>query len=145
MTGDLNRFYFAYGSNMSPVQMSLRCPGAVASGIALLKEYRFVINSRGVATIAPDSEESVRGVLWSISEQHEKTLDGYEGVASGHYYKKHVSVITNDGNSREALAYIDPVSESGSPREGYLDIILTGATHFELPESYVSELKKWEG
>ena len=39
-------FYFAYGSNMDPVQMEERCPGAVALGAAHLPGWRLTFTRR---------------------------------------------------------------------------------------------------
>jgi cation transport regulator ChaC len=140
---EAGRAYFAYGSNMNPGQMAERCPGAVPLGIAELDGYRFVINTRGVATIVPEKRGGVVGVLWAVSEEHERTLDGYEGVASCLYFRDLVNVRTAQGEEIEALVYIAADSGEGSPREGYLERILAGAAHFGLPGEYVEELGKW--
>lgn len=145
MTGKPECTYFAYGSNMDPSQMEFRCPGASPIGIGILKDFRFLINSRGVATIARDEGKSVYGVLWSIGEEHERTLDKYEGVKSNIYYRDFVSVETSPGGNQEALVYIDPVTDPGPPKDGYLEKILTGARHFNLPEKYIEDLSLWAG
>ena len=49
----MTRCYFAYGSNMDADQMGRRCSAAAIIGTASLEGYRFIINSRGVATVAP--------------------------------------------------------------------------------------------
>lgn len=135
--------YFAYGSNMDPRQMEFRCPGAIPVGTAVLDNFRFVINSQGVATIEEDEACKVCGVVWDISVEHESTLDGYEGVWKGMYYKTTVPVLTPGGEKIEALVYINPLVETGPPREGYLEKIVYGAGHFRLPEEYIEELRSW--
>lgn len=130
---------------MSPDQMEFRCPDAVPMGIGTLDGYRFIINNRGVASITPEEGTTVYGVLWSISEEHEKTLDVYEGVDTGFYCKENVSIQTGPDNLIEALVYIASESKPGSPREGYLEKILFGARHFELPKDIISELESWSG
>ncbi|KAK6208054.1 AIG2 family protein [Colletotrichum tabaci] len=45
------RLYFAYGSNLSPTQMALRCPSSVPVGLAHLPDYTFIINSRHYANV----------------------------------------------------------------------------------------------
>jgi len=49
------RFYFAYGSNINQEQMAFRCNDALPVAIAYVRNFRFVINSMGVATIIPVS------------------------------------------------------------------------------------------
>jgi hypothetical protein len=45
--------YFAFGSNLWQQQMSLRCPSSPLIGIGRLRGYRWHINARGYANIAP--------------------------------------------------------------------------------------------
>jgi len=136
--------YFAYGSNMSPVQMmEERCPGAEPIGIGVLRDYRFVINTNGVATIVPAEGSSAIGILWSITDVHESTLDRYEGIRDGFYRRHFMKIEKQGGEETKALVYIAAESESGIPREGYLEKIIYGAEHFGLPEDYIEELRSW--
>lgn len=144
MVEELSIYYFAYGSNMDPKQMQEeRCPGSEYAGICTLKGYKFLINANGVATIVPDYEKIVHGVLWHINSAHKKTLDFYEGIAENHYYEKTISVQAESLESVSAIAYIANESRPGEPREGYLEKILRGAEHFSLPEQYREELLSW--
>ena len=43
--GSANIIYFAYGSNMCPQQMAVRCPGGRAFGQAELRDWQFLINT----------------------------------------------------------------------------------------------------
>lgn len=99
--------YFAFGSNLSSSQMSARCPGSAAVGLAFLPDYDFIINERGFANVVPSTTSSatttttatttattppttegddyrrggVYGVLYRLSSPAEKKrLDRYEGV-----------------------------------------------------------------
>ena len=69
--------YFAYGSNLNPRRMELRCPGAVALGYAVLPYYRLA--ERLYADIDMDTESEVHGVLYLITPAHLAMLDSYEG------------------------------------------------------------------
>lgn len=64
-------------------QMEFRCPNAEVIGNVVVKDHRLAFrgNSRGngVASILPEQGEQVSGVLWSITEKCEKSLDYYEG------------------------------------------------------------------
>ncbi|KAL2824753.1 hypothetical protein BDW59DRAFT_147018 [Aspergillus cavernicola] len=101
--------YFAYGSNLSPTQMHLRCthnPSFSAHPVALaaLDNWRWLICEFGYANVLPPAglrvgnqisagaaavPESVSGeipgggvfgVLYEMSQADERVLDGYEGV-----------------------------------------------------------------
>jgi cation transport regulator ChaC len=138
-----NRYYFAYGSNMDKGQMSQRCPEAVFVGIAKLSGYRFVINTRGVATIVPEVSSEVYGILWNITKVEEQALDSYEGVKWGTYKKMVVSVKMASGMSVQAMSYVASNSIPGSPRVNYMEKIIAAGEQHGLPEKYVRELRSW--
>ena len=133
------RLYFAYGSNMDPAQMLVRCPGAVRVERGFVRHRRFVINRRGVATLACERNTGVWGGVWSITARDEAMLDRFEGFPN-RYGKERISVTFGDGGSCKALAYIDPVTDEGLPREGYLPRILRGARSFRLPKDYIASI-----
>lgn len=137
----MDRLYFAYGSNMNPAQMRFRCPSSKAVARATLKGYRFAINSRGVATIVESEKSSVNGVLWKISRLDEEVLDCFEGVRSGAYVKRRIT-LSLGGKRRDALVYVGSDSERGLPRAGYLERIIRGAEYFKLGREYISQLER---
>ena len=135
--GSANIIYFAYGSNMCPQQMAVRCPGGRAFGQAELRDWQFLINTRTYATV----KASTHGVLWSLTPANITALDVYEAVADGMYNK--ISLIVQIvGEQVEALVYIDPVCEPGQPGSDYLQTILDGAAHFGLPPDYIASLAR---
>jgi gamma-glutamylcyclotransferase (GGCT)/AIG2-like uncharacterized protein YtfP len=137
--------YFAYGSNMLGRQMARRCPGAKPVGTALLRGWRFLINSRGVASIVADNESTVQGVVWELTDDHLRALDGYEGVPDW-YQRLAVEVELPERGEVACVTYIDK-SEGGdvpgSPRAGYLEKIVEGAENFGLPPNYISFLRSF--
>lgn len=140
---DAHRLYFAYGSNMDAAQMAARCGGHELVAPAVLPGCRFVINSRGVATVVPREGSVVHGIVWSISRQDEASLDRYEGVKDGFYRKERIEVLLPDGDRAEVLVYIAAEKEEGRPRNGYLAGILRAAERNGLPDGYIEELKQW--
>ena len=140
-----NRTYFAYGSNMDEAQMAERCPGARLLGPARFPGHRFGINSRGVATVFRDATAGVHGLLWAISEEDERALDGFEGVAAGRYRKERAAFERPGAEPVDALIYIAPDRVPGPPRAGYLEKILRAAERNEFPAEYVEDLRGWMG
>ncbi len=134
------RLYFAYGSNMSEAQMVLRCPDSSAVGIARLSDYRFLINERGVASIAECDGRVVCGLVWEISESDERNLDHYEGVAKGLYCKSVVSVAVQEGHTVDVLVYVATSSKEGKPRTGYMEKIIRAAAGLGFPSQNLEEL-----
>lgn len=123
--------YFAYGSNLCVTQMAQRCPGAINPRPARLDGHDWLINQRGVATVEPLDGYQVHGVLWHVTDHDLAALDSAEGVP-GPYRRDRLTVHTVDGPA-PAWVYIDHRVDPGPPRPGYLERILAGATHHDLP------------
>ena len=103
------RFYLAYGSNCNLSQMEYRCPNATVVGPVTLRNYRLTFNGRyrsgGVANIRRRNGAEVKGLLWEITPDCERSLDRYEGYP--HLYeKKNVTVETEDGQRIKAMVYV---------------------------------------
>jgi len=135
--------YFAYGSNMDLVQMSNRCERAATVSTAELPSHRFIINSRGVATVVPDRASTVRGLLWRLSEEDQRSLDRHEGVVQGIYRKAFMKVNVSSGRKVRALVYVATDSTPGEARPGYMEKIVSAAEECGLPQTYIDQLKPW--
>ncbi len=143
------RCYFAYGSNMDVEQMRVRCPASQVIGTARLDGYRFRINRRGVATVVAEAGAVVWGVIWDLTREDERTLDGYEGVPSGLYSKEEIRVdalrCLDLSDGIRALTYVAADSRSGVARAGYVERVIEAALHHGLPQEYAEELCRWTG
>lgn len=138
-----NRRYFAYGSNMDIEQMADRCPDAILIGKAELAGYKFILNSRGVATIVPSKEYCVHGVVWSISKKDENSLDKHEGIRYGTYIKETIS-IPFEGVALEMIVYIAKDSSTGcAVKPGYMKKVYNAAQKHGLDPIYIEELNNW--
>ncbi len=135
--------YFAYGSNMDLAQMSNRCERAATVSTAELPFHRFIINSRGVATVVPDPASTVQGLLWRITEADERSLDHHEGVTQGLYQKTFLKVTLPSGKNIRALFYVATDSTPGEPRPGYMEKVVSAAQECGLPDSYIDQLRPW--
>lgn len=127
--------YFAYGSNTDLEQMDFRCPDAQALETVRLEGYRLAFRSnggnRGVATILPDPDSHVDGVLWEISPEDERNLNFYEGFPRL-YGKRTLTVVNRLGKEVEAMAYVmnAPYKDRPAvPSASYLRGILRGCQH----------------
>ena len=128
------RLYFAYGSNLRDAQMRERCPQSRKIGRAVLADYRWIITTRGYASVVASPGDTVEGVLFEIPPGDEKTLDG--GSGEGSYFKTKLPV-TCEGREVIALVYIDPVTEGGKPKEEYVGRINAGLADAGLARDYV--------
>jgi cation transport regulator ChaC len=145
-------FYFAYGSNMNLPRKEGRTGTVREARRARLHGYRFAFNKRsygreqGVyANIVPDTDGVVSGVVYRCTAEVLDELDRYEGVAEGHYERLQVEVMTDDGETVTAVAYIagkNQVCKEGRPARDYLRLILEGARANRLPPDYVARLEE---
>jgi phage replication-related protein YjqB (UPF0714/DUF867 family) len=134
--------YFAYGSNLCMQQMARRCPGAVNPRPALLADHDWLINQRGVATVEPFDGSEVHGVVWQVTDHDLATLDSAEGVPVR--YRRDRLVVHTDQGPAEAWVYIDHRVDPGPPRPGYLERIVDGAVHHDLPFRWIEFLRRWD-
>lgn len=139
------KYYFAYGSNMLREQMDHRCPQADSVCRGILRGWKFAINERGVATLRKNEDGLVHGVIYEVTSLCVQYLDIYEGVRSGAYGKFYLPVeVFRSDMLVTCLTYIDPSILNGAPRTGYLEKVVEGARDFQLPQSYINQLKKWK-
>jgi hypothetical protein len=134
--------HFAYGSNMSRALMSGRCSGADALGTATLFGWRFVINPEGFGSIAPRPGGRVHGVLWRLTTRDLAAVNAYEGVDSGLYRRRRLLVRRGE-QAASALVYIARRQGEGTPRPGYIGLVLEAARDWKLPEHYIRSLARW--
>lgn len=131
------RLYFAYGSNLSPTQMALRCPSSIPVGLAHLPGYTFIINARRYANVVPNAaggapgettapiavsasadnpapdptHPGVYGVLYTLPPQDEAVLDRCEGVPHA-YQKKEIAVDVVSTPGRQDCGATSPSPDS---------------------------------
>lgn len=146
-------FIFAYGSNMLLQKLKVNVPSARKVANACLREYRFAFNktskkdgsAKGNIIPTGNSEDTVWGVLFDIQNRDKQALDREEGLGYG-YNEIAVSIATIDNKIVHALAYIaddSAIQDILLHFDWYRDMVVIGAAHNELPESYIDELKKF--
>lgn len=135
--------YFAYGSNINLDQMAYRCPDAQVVGPVILENYELLFRRGGFATIAPKEGEKVHGLLWSITQSCEQSLDRYEGWPR-FYDKQTVTVRDSEGRSLSVMVYImdDRFQEPRLPTADYYIGILKGYRQNGLPVTALN--KAWD-
>ena len=138
-----NTLYFAYGSNINLDQMEYRCPDATVVGPVVLENYELLFRRNGFATIAPKEGEQVQGLLWSITQPCERSLDRYEGHPR-FYNKRMVTVRDSEGRSLSAMVYImdEQFREPMLPTDTYYNGILEGYRQNGLPVTALKDA--WE-
>lgn len=122
--------------------MAARCAGAPALGTATLAGWRFTINPDGFGSIAPHPGGCVHGVLWQLSARDLAAINGYESVDSGLYLRRQLTV-RHGLRHVAALVYIARQQGKGTPRPGYIHLVVEAARNWDLPEPYIRSLRRW--
>src|SRR5262249_56119327 len=134
--------HFAYGSNMSRALMGARCRDAEAIGSAVRSGWRFVINPEGCGSTAPRPGGRVHGVLWRLSARDLAAINAYESIDSGLYLRRRLPVRCGDAQAM-ALVYIARWQGEGTPRPGYIPLVVEAAREWQLPEIYIPSIARW--
>jgi cation transport regulator ChaC len=134
--------HFAYGSNMHRGVMRKHAPAAVPIGPARLANYRFVITSDGYASVEPARAQSVNGVIWRLTARDRVTLDHWESIAAGLYRAETLAVETA-GRHVAALVYIARPRPAGTPKPGYMEVVVAAAHEWNMPADYITALEAW--
>lgn len=119
-------YYFAYGMNTNKREMDWRCPTARAVGVAVLPKHRLDFDRH--ATVGVDNVESVKGVLWLLTDKDETILDLLEGFPRL-YLKKVVKVYCR-GQEFDAMTYYLPNSLLRLPSNSYYNQVEQGYRDF---------------
>ena len=149
-----DRWYFAYGSNMSIDRKTSRTGTIRQMVVVCLKGHRLAFNKRAdnarevYANIVPSPGDDVWGVAYRCNPEAIEKLDGYEGVSGGHYRRRQVDLTTRFGETLRAEVYIAGeahVVEESQPSDAYLDHLLKGAENHHLPDDYIAMIKRIAG
>ena len=136
------KLYVAYGSNLNLRQMAMRCPNAHLVGTGKIEGYELQFKGQphgAFATIVPKDGASVPVAVWELGRGDETSLDIYEGVSVGHYYKQNIPVQMG-GRTVSAMAYImDPKMTHGIPTQRYYNAVLEGYENCELDPRILNE------
>ena len=100
---------------------------------------------RGVANIAVEPGAHVHGIAYRLRASEADHLDLTEGVPRGVYRRIDVELQLDDGGVLAAFTYESPHRAQGrKPSRRYLRLLLSGARHHELPQSWIEFLRSLE-
>jgi AIG2 family protein len=138
--------YAAYGSNMDPAQMLLRCPHSPQRGTGWLEGWRLTFGGEdlgwdgALTTLVEDPAQRVFVALYDVPEVDEKELDSWDGVNLGFYSKIKVRVQSLDGDVL-AWLYVLDAYEGGLPSDRRLSILVDAAIKAGAPSDYIDWLR----
>jgi gamma-glutamylcyclotransferase (GGCT)/AIG2-like uncharacterized protein YtfP len=142
-------YYFAYGSNLHPLRLRLRAPGARALGPARLRRYSLRFHKLGRdgsgkcdASYTGCRTDLVHGVVYRVARRDLRTLDRAEDAGRG--YRCERVTVDFGGRRRLVVTYtaLPAAIRAGRfPFDWYLGFVARGARHHGLPGAYVSVLE----
>jgi len=148
----MKEFYFAYGSNMFEPRLKARCGSTEFICRGVLDGYRFCyplfaeMTGGGVAGLEPDDNSFVEGVIYQITPQELLDLDRIERTHLQAYFRRRVTIRTDNNSSMQVWTYVS--NNSGKlypPTDEYRDFILLGAENHQLSEAYQKFLRVVSG
>jgi gamma-glutamylcyclotransferase (GGCT)/AIG2-like uncharacterized protein YtfP len=99
--------------------MARRCPGSILVGVAVLRDWKWLISTRGYANVIPSPGDVVYGLVYALTPANEQSLDGYEGVP--YSYVKQMHEVEMDGSLVKVLVYVDEIRQhEGEIKEEYI-------------------------
>lgn len=138
--------YAAYGSNLDPEQMRVRCPHSPMRGPGWLVGWRLTFGGEelgwegSLATVVEDVGSQVYVMVYDVPPQDEDALDEWEAANTGLYRKIRVRVQTLKGDELCWLYVLDGY-EGGLPSARYLGVMADAAERGGAPDDYVAELR----
>jgi gamma-glutamylcyclotransferase (GGCT)/AIG2-like uncharacterized protein YtfP len=139
--------YAAYGTNLDPEQLILRCPHSPVHGTGWLNGWRLTFGGEDVgwegalATVVEEAGATVWVMLYDVTGYDAERLDQWEGADLGLYRKVRVRVSTLEGDVL-AWTYVLDAYEGGLPSARYLNMIAGAAQQAGAPDIYSDELRK---
>jgi gamma-glutamylcyclotransferase len=136
--------FFFYADNMNPAQLKRRAPEHKFVAKAYLPDHTITFcrwSSQwrcGLASVAPSPGERVWGIIADITDEDLKSLDTFEEeVPQGAFRHVPVTVVTEQGEKELVTAHIATPIGKFKPKEHYLDWVMRGVKHWNLPNECV--------
>ena len=152
-------WYFSYGSNMNVAQLLTRLGPFIEKKLMALDNHRLTFNKKvslkrqssmnatnnlGFANVEPCAGETVYGIAYLVHTHQVELMDVFEGVSSGHYFRK--TVMCRDSRSGQLVPcevyFAEPqaIGENLLPTAAYMSHLLAGRSM--LPAEYLQMLQK---
>jgi hypothetical protein len=153
------QYYFAYGADLDPEDLGLRCEYRRRQRIrfakstpAVLKGFRLVCNIQsqyrrgGIFNILPDPSSEVHGVIYELLPGDAISAMMIKEGESSNYLLAVNTVRTSKGEEIQALVLrADAKSKSLTPSPAYLNVVIQAARHHHLPPEWIAKLSAMAG
>ena len=143
-------YYLAYGSNLHPMRLNKRCPSAIPLGVVEVNGYQLAFHKKsedgsGKCDLCERAGATAYGVLYAMEQRDKEALDRAEGL--GFDYVAREFKVRYDGGDYTAHSYVAPperIDLTCRPYDWYKGLVIVGARHHRMPDSYVAWLESVE-
>ena len=127
-------FHFAYGSNMSRAPTSGRCPGAQALGTANAPPAGVLRYQSGSVSVRSrrGQARTQTASCGRLTARDFAAINAYESVDAGLYLRRRL-MVRQGGRGSSAITYIARWKGEGTPRPGYIALVVDAARDWKLP------------
>ncbi|HEY7582780.1 MAG TPA: gamma-glutamylcyclotransferase family protein [Acidimicrobiia bacterium] len=134
--------FFTYGGMMNPEQLQKYAPKANFQFIAHLPETKLIFpNPDGRPSIEPAPGNTVWGAVFEVSSAELKAISAHE-ESRGRSLQKDVKAVDRSGHKYPVAVFSAPAnSEHHPPSKEYMDKVVSGARHWQLPTGWVAGLE----
>ncbi|HUF15344.1 MAG TPA: gamma-glutamylcyclotransferase family protein [Acidimicrobiia bacterium] len=139
--------YFAYGSLLDPDRIRQAAPGSKFLFTAHFPETKldFAVSGdqRAVPTLTKESGHTVWGGVFEIPADQVDSLVRAE-KAEGRKPGFDLKAVDREGNKHDCLTFVavGEVNGDGRPEPEYLESMINGARHWNLPAGWVMGLEE---
>ena len=133
--------YAAYGSNLHPVRLSLRLPGAIYKGTAAIPGRRLRFHKRSVdksgkCNIAT-GDGTIHVAVYKLTEAEKSRLAEIEGTG----YTIETLDVPGFGECFTYVAALSYIDERLLPYSWYRELVLVGCEALSLPAEYIARIQ----
>jgi gamma-glutamylcyclotransferase (GGCT)/AIG2-like uncharacterized protein YtfP len=142
-----SQLYFAYGSMLEPDRLTALAPNARFQKVAHLPETRLYFaeaNGRwsgALPTIRAEEGNTVWGALFEVDEAELEAITGAE-ADDGRVPTQEFSVVDREGTRHWVTTHVVEGPEGGEPARDYIEHVVAGARHWQLPTGWVIHLEE---
>ncbi|MGB9357422.1 MAG: gamma-glutamylcyclotransferase family protein [Acidimicrobiia bacterium] len=135
--------YFVYTARLAPDDLRAVAPSATFEFVAHLAEatLSFSVEGNGwkggLPTVVPDPDSTVWGAVFSVPDTEADALDRVE--ATEERIREETDVIDRSGRRHPVVIHrtTGPTGPELVPAPAYLDRMLSGSRHWELPIGWI--------
>ena len=139
---DWNRYLvFLFGEEMDETFLREICPTAKRYGTGTADGFRITLDAAGHLTALPDSEESVEGILYMLTQQEMIALDMHENGTEDRF-RKRTLVVESGGDLLSAQTFLSvlPEGDRPVPDAGY-EKACRAAERAGMSEAYLKKMR----